>query len=175
MKSIVVYIFILAALFSCFGNKTKRDESADPDTLALNKPEQKMDKGESEGILKKRAIEDSIAYVSLHTYDGEYEIHTESEGVNAKLQLSYKNNRTFGYQWTFLVSNEEVNCKGELKGVLTMDRTQHGLDSQGECFVHFNFNGLQNGRYAVEIDFEDETKCKMVSGPCTFSGTYLKN
>lgn len=55
-----------------------------------------------------------------------------------------------------------------------MDRTQHGNDVDGECRIHFNFNGYSSDGYIVEIEFEDQSKCG-VKGACTFSGTYTKN
>lgn len=129
---------------------------------------------ESELITKQKHIDDSIAYASLKDYDGEYLIQTESEGVDAKLTLGYKNDKTFEYKYSFRVNNEEAECNGEIKGIVMMDRTQHGFDRQGECMIHFNFNGYWNGHYVVEIDFEDQAKCSFLKGDCNFSGTFLK-
>ncbi|NJK97417.1 MAG: hypothetical protein HC905_23135 [Bacteroidales bacterium] len=129
---------------------------------------------ETELILKQKHIDDSIAYASLKDYDGEYLIQTESEGVDAKLTLMYKNDRTFEYIYTFRVNSEEADCNGETKGIIMMDRTQHGFDRQGECMIHFNFNGYWNGHYVVEIDFEDQAKCTFLKGECNFAGTFLK-
>jgi hypothetical protein len=129
---------------------------------------------ETEELFKKRHIEDSIAYTELSMYDGTYAIQTESDGVNANLRLKYKKDRTFAYEWQFIVENGDANCAVKRKGVLAMDRTQHGIDREGECLIHFNFNGFWNGRYVVELEFEDQAKCKNLKGDYTFSGTYVK-
>ena len=174
---ILFALLLVSVLISCSDKKNNTtEESAKTDSVDVSVHSDDYEEpSEDNEDLKKRSAEDSIAYASLGAYNGEYQLHTESDGVDAKLQLMYGNDRTFKYQWSFVVTSEEANCKAELKGTVTMDRTQHGFDSQGECRVHFNFKSLQNGRYAVEINFEDESKCKMVSGPCIFSGTYLKN
>lgn len=129
---------------------------------------------ESERIFKQRHTEDSIAYSELSVYNGTYTIQTESDGVNAKLVLHYNNDKTFNYTWSFEVASEEVNCKANKKGILMMDRTQHGFDRIGECLIHFNFNGSWSEGMVVEIDFEDQKKCNFIKGnDCTYSGTYV--
>ena len=138
-------------------------------------PGEESEKEESEQIFKQRHIEDSIAYTQLGIYNGNYWIKTESEGVNATLTLNYNGDKTFNYEWQFVVDNEEIKCFGKKKGVLAMDRTQHGVDLSGNCTLHFNFNGFWNDGYIVEIDFEDQAKCPDLKGECTFSGTYIKN
>lgn len=138
--------------------------------------EEETEEEESERVFKQRHIEDSIAYTQLGIYDGNYLIYTESEGIDASLNLLYNGDQTFKYDWRFAVSNEEANCERNMEGTLVMDRTQHGFDRQGECFIHFNFNfnGYGSEGYVVEIDFEDQAKCLNVKGECTFSATYVK-
>ncbi len=135
---------------------------------------QETEAEESERIFKQRHIEDSVAFTQLGTYDGTYSIKTESEGVNATLTLHYNGDQTFNYEWSFDVAGEEASCKAKRKGIVAMDRTQHGLDSDGNCTMHFNFNGLWNDGYVIEIDFEDQAKCSDLIGQCTFSGTYIR-
>lgn len=130
---------------------------------------------ETDRIFRQRHNEDSVAYTELGMYDGTYLIYTESDGVNATLKLHYNGDQTFKYEWSFEVVSEEANCKGIRKGILAMDRTQHGFDRSENCVIHFNFNGYWDNGYVVEIDFEDQTKCPDLIGECTFSGTYINS
>jgi hypothetical protein len=158
------------------GHKTGRyfenDESW-PVTFVKPNPKEETEKEETERILKQRHQDDSVAFSELAIYNGTYRIQTESDGVNATLKLQYKGNQTFAYDWSFNVSAEEADCNAKRKGILTMDRTQHGFDRKGNCMMHFNFNGLWEKGYVVEIDFEDASQCPDLKGSCTFSGTYV--
>jgi len=133
--------------------------------------QEESEEEETERIMKQRYAEDSISYSQLAMYGGNYEIKTESEGVNATLNLQYNGDQSFNYEWSFEVDVEQAKCKAKRKGVLVMDRTQHGIDADGECRIHFNFNGYTSKGYIVEIDFEDQSKCG-VEGGCDFSGAY---
>ena len=136
--------------------------------------QRKSEEEEIERILKQRHFEDSITYTELGIYNGDYLIYTEIEGVNSTLKLLYNGDQTFNYEWNFNVSKDEVICVVKMNGIVTMDRTQHGFDSQGDCFIHFNFNGSWSEGDVVEIDFEDQTKCMSIKGDCIFSGRYIK-
>lgn len=176
----IIFILLITCL-ACTSNKEQKDNNTtDVDstqqTAAVDNQsphQEETEEEEMERILKERYLEDIIAFTELTTYDGEYRISTESEGVDATLQLKYNGDQTFDYQWKLAVTSEETTCKGEMKGVLTMDQTQHGFDKIEDCFVHFNFNGYFNDGYVVEIDFEDQTKCASLTGECIFSGTYI--
>lgn len=156
-----------------FGMHYEPDE-AWPVSWMQDVPAAETEVDETDRVMRLRYFEDSVAYAQLVTYDGTYQIQTESEGVNATLSLHYNGDRTFTYDWNFVVDNEEIQCNGSRKGLIAMDRTQHGVDVKEACLMHVNFNGNQDGGYVVEIDFEDQSKCDFLTGECAFSGTYLK-
>ena len=165
MKPTTLYILCLIALVCCARNKNSSTESPNADTIATTN---------SSVELTKLSSEHATPSDSLAAYDGVYELRTESDGVNAKLTLTYKRNSTFEYYWIFRVTGGEVKCQGEQNGSITVAGNRRGFDDRGDCSLRFDFNGLQNGNYVVDMAFEDQEKCKTLSGPCLFSGTYLR-
>lgn len=121
-------------------------------------------------ILQERQAEDDSAYATLRFHSGDYVLYTESEGVNATLQLQYNDDKTFNFLWRF--EAPDAGCSGEMKGLLLMDRTQHGFYHADGCMVHFEFRGLWDGQYLVDLTLE-ENNCMLMTGNCIFSGTYM--
>jgi hypothetical protein len=183
MKLIKIYGFVLFLLISCKNNimnennKSSLINTSTKDLkIATDTSKIVIDNElkESEDELKKRQLEDDKIYSELILYNGTYERHTESDGVNSSLILTYNNDKTFNYSWDFEVVNGEAICKANRKGIIKMDRTQHGFDNIGDCFIHFNFNGYWNGNMVIEIEFEDQQKCRFIKGQeCTYSGVYI--
>ncbi|MCS7004818.1 MAG: hypothetical protein NZM38_05775 [Cytophagales bacterium] len=118
--------------------------------------------------------ENEEAYQALVGYSGTYQIESgENEGLSSKLTLQYNNDKTFDFTWNFEVHSEETNCTGKLQGKILVDNTQHGFYQEGDCIVHFNFNGIYNGKFLVEIPPIEKSSCQTLQGECAFGGTYV--
>ncbi len=137
-------------------------------------PKEETEEEEIERLRKQQAKDESSAFAEMHQYSGNYQLSTESHGVQAGLTLKYRGDKTFSFSWSFKVQEEEASCSAQKTGIIQMDRTQHGFFKDGDCLVHVNLNGFWNGKYAIEWLIENPEKCPDLQGPCDFSGTYLK-
>lgn len=170
----LLVLFMASTLPSCRkdGNQIPETESASEQVESTaDTPENQAENVTDE--LQQRYEEDNLRYAELALYDGEYLLYTESEGVDATLALTYLNDRSFTFNWIYKVDVEEAQCQGHYADTLFMDRTQHGFAQMGDCRLQFEFNGLWNGYYVVELTFENPDQCDL-NGECTFSGTYQK-
>ena len=64
-------------------------------------------------------------------------------------------------------------CKGNIEGEVFMDGTQHRLYSNGNCNIHFNFEG-SNAETGLVIELDQVENCDKMKGECIFSGKYVK-
>jgi hypothetical protein len=122
---------------------------------------------ETQRLLQERHLEDEKSFSELDVYDGNYTLYTESEGVNATLRLKYNGDKTFQFNWEFLVADQ---CSARASGFIQMDRTQHGFYQGKEGFAHVNFMG--SGQMGMMVELEWEKRPNGAKGDCNFSGTY---
>jgi hypothetical protein len=165
---------LLLLVSACTTENAPSETNAKIDSAGEEVPTELSEEALLEIEMKNRFAEDSLAFAELDQYEGAFTLYTESEGVTATLDLQYKEDKQFAYTIDFKADSEEASCKASLSGTLFLDQTQHGFSTCDKTTLHFNFNGIWNGNYVVELVLEDASKCKAMQGPCTINGTYVK-
>jgi len=163
-------ILLVSLVFICSCQNKQQAAEAAIAGISSDTNSMAEERTDSENVLQNRQAEDDSAYTALRFHSGNYVLYTESEGVDATLQLLYNGDKTFHFVWKF--DAPAAGCSGQVKGMLLMDRTQHGFYHSDGCMIHFEFRGLWDGHYLVDLTV-DESGCALMTGDCIFSGTYM--
>jgi hypothetical protein len=159
----LMLVLLAFAINACFSPSKEKPSNTDETTFETE--EEEMDR-----LGREKEKEEEKVYGELGMYNGTYTIKTESEAVEASLDLKYNGDKTFSFTWFFAAADL---CEAKYSGLILMDQTQHGFYNDNECTLHFNFMGSWGGSLVVEIDHNEV--CPGMKGECIFSGTYLKS